>query len=316
MFPFSVNIQEARYFRPMHKALVDLPPFSAWISMDRVDNAIDNMMRMREGGTLLSTDFSAYDQTLVKQQAWYFDYLKLFFRAQVQDDILLLEHNFKNVPIICTEDVSFAGAHGVPSGSVFTNQCDSIVNLLGQASSPVVDNTLIQVQGDDAVVVVKDVKRHVEHLQGLGFDLNVDKQLASYSSVSYLQRLYDDSYKPDGIARGVYPTLRALNSLLGQERFYDDWDSTMVSLRVLAILENTKWHPLFDAFVKFVVEDGDPLLKDNVVKLCDSRSRESRKVFARAKAIPGLVPTFNQSGEALTVKGLSAFSSVQLILSL
>uniref|UniRef100_A0A2V0RAV0 RdRp n=1 Tax=viral metagenome TaxID=1070528 RepID=A0A2V0RAV0_9ZZZZ len=307
MFPFALNIAEARYFRPLHNELSINYQFAAWESMDEVDIMINSMFARER--TILSSDFSSYDQSLFSQQDWFFDYLVSRYQRSYEDEINELRLWFKTIPLVFSENEMFTGEHGVPSGSTFTNQCDSIVNYLAQRSSPVVDSTTpIQVQGDDAVIIPTDIEKHLEFMNNLGFEMNADKQLVSDTTVNYLQRLYHVKYRPDGVTRGVYPTMRALNSLLGQERYFQDWSSEMVSLRVIAILENVKWHPAFEDFVKFVVEFGDSSLKDNIRKAIIDNS-----VIDKAMAIPGLSPTYNQESG---LRGLKSFKSVQILMSL
>jgi len=287
-----------------------LPQFSAWVSMNSVDLSITKIIDESYNHSLLSSDFSGFDQSVVDQQAWYFDYMKSVYQDKYREDIAILENYFKAIPILCTKSVAYGGEHGVPSGSTFTNQADSIVNYVAQISSPeLVSERTVQVQGDDAVLAVNNVDNHLEHLSALGFDANKTKQLVSNETVSYLQRTYYRHYRPDGICRGIYPTMRALNSLLGQERFYKDWSSMMVSLRVIAILENVKWHPAFNEFVKFVVREGDPRLKENTLELIENKAKWLRQ----ASEVPGLIPSYNQEGQ---LQGIESFASVQRILSL
>uniref|UniRef100_A0A2V0RKU3 RdRp n=1 Tax=viral metagenome TaxID=1070528 RepID=A0A2V0RKU3_9ZZZZ len=304
MFPFSLNAVEARFFRPLHDELKEFEQFSAWISMDKVDFQIDSMFKYNS--TILSSDFSSYDQSLFDQQDWFFDYLILRYQPQYEKDIELLRSWFKRIPLVFSKDKMYTGEHGVPSGSTFTNQCDSIVNYMAQISSPEVNGNPVQIQGDDAVVIADNIDNHIKFMTELGFEMNMDKQHISDVTVMYLQRMHHRDYKPDGVTRGVYPTMRALNSLLGQERYFQDWSSEMVSMRVIAILENAKWHPAFQEFVEFVVKYGDLSLIDNTRKALRDKS-----VIAKANAIPGLVPTYNQDKG---LSGLSSFKSVQMIL--
>uniref|UniRef100_A0A2V0RHM4 RdRp n=1 Tax=viral metagenome TaxID=1070528 RepID=A0A2V0RHM4_9ZZZZ len=306
MFPYSTNIQEYRFFKPLQDQLVKHGSFNAWISMDAVDQSISDIIDTRQ--IVLSSDFSSYDQTITVQQSWFFEFLRHNFQktdANLEDSFLL-ERNLRYVPLLVSKDEMYTGKHGMPSGSVFTNICDSVVNYMAQMSSPEALGS-IQIQGDDAVTLVSDVDKHLKHLEGLGFNANMDKQYINKGSALYLQRLYIDSHRVNGIIRGIYPTFRALNSLLGQERFFKDWSSEMLSLRTLAILENCKWHPNFKEFISFVVKFGDKSLINNTRKLV------KEKAFTEiAKTIPGFVPSYNQE-DGLT--GLSNFESVKLILN-
>lgn len=311
MFPYSTNIRENRYFRPLHDLLVkSTPHFSAWISMDEVDRSVSAMLELDQ--MILSSDFSGFDQSVKDQQAWYFEFLAGMYQRQYHEDIEWLEHNLRNIELLCTTTIQLKGKHGMPSGSNFTNQADSLINLFAQTSSPVANYLhLLQVQGDDALVMVDDLDAHLEHLRTLGFEVNADKQTYSTNEAHYLQRLYLKQHKVDGIHRGIYPIMRALNSLLGQERFYEGWDSRMVSLRVLMILENCKWHPEYVPFVKFVLKFGDPKLKELVNSL--SSGSTVKALQKQASGIAGLVPTYNQESG---LGGIVNFTSVKLISSL
>lgn len=311
MFPYSININEARFFRPLHDVLLKLNHFAAWHSMDEVDLKVTDLFKA--GKSILSSDFSGFDQSVTYQQKWYFDILRWIYQDGYSENIDILEHNLRNIELLCTTTVQYKGGHGMPSGSTLTNQADSVINIIAQASSPVVTlPELIQVQGDDALVIVDDVDRHLRHLEDLGFVANPDKQMFDVDKVQYLQRLYLRNYEVEGINRGVYPIMRALNSLLGQERFHKSWTEEMVSMRTLMILENTKWHPQFKEFVKFTTEFGDKQLKSFVERLTmDVRFRVS--VVQRANTIAGLVPTYNQSDY---IGGLMNFASVKVISSL
>ena len=74
----------------------------------------------------------------------------------------------------------------------------------------------------------------------------------------YLQNLYSADYRgDDGIIRGIYPLYRALGRLVFMERFndfseYDIEGKHFFAIRALSILENTRNHPMFEEFVKFV----------------------------------------------------------------
>lgn len=312
MFPFSQNINEARYqsvMLPYYAKKVS--HFAALTSMDEVDLQVTDLIdTLPDGGKVIATDYTKYDQSLRSQQEWIFSRMRNMFQVLHWQDIGRLEHSFATIPILCTTELMFEGEHGVPSGSVLTNIGESTVNIDVQMSSPVVIGTNFQVQGDDACGAVWDVDKHLRHLESCGFVINPEKQYVSGHSTVYLQRLHHQAHRVDGILRGIYPTMRALNSLLGMERFHSNWDKTMESLRTLAILENCKWHPYFREFVDFTVEFGDKYLQEFVNSLDDVHFR--RSVVRKAKTIPGLFPTYNQQDR---LSGLDAFESVRIIRS-
>lgn len=307
MFPFSTNIMEYRYFAPLHSVLRERSPFSAWVSMDEVDKSVTRMFDAANSDSeiVMSTDFSHYDQSLLNQQKWFFQILTEAYHNNEAKTIDKLANNFRTIPMVATRNHTYTGEHGVPSGSVFTGICDSIVNYIMQYNSPFMVNELLQIQGDDAVVTVDDVGAHIRYLESHGFTLNQSKQYVNEKGVMYLQRLHSSDYRTNGIMRGIYPTFRALNSLVGQERFHKDWDETMVSLRTISILENCRNHPNFKSFLKFVVKEGDSHLLDNLHVIL----KTPLEYINRAKAIPGFTSTFNTS----PISGLSNFTTVRLL---
>lgn len=98
--------------------------------------------------------------------------------------------------------------------------------------------------GDDGILTFPGitVDKLVTCYESHGQVCNPDKQHASTDDAIVLRRYYHNSYRPDGLMRGIYSTFRALGRLMGQERFYDPdvWSKEMVELRYLSILENCK----------------------------------------------------------------------------
>jgi hypothetical protein len=279
--------------------------------MDAVDDSVTELFARHDriGGQILSSDFSKFDQTMGPTQVgWYFDFLRRVFQHRFKDEIDFIQSVLAMIPIVCTPEVMFTGIHGWGSGSNLTNQADSIVNYHAQTTSTEVpEEGMVLVQGDDAALLVMNVELHLRYLNDLGFIANDEKQYVSDTVLHYLQRVHSKRYKVAGRAVGVYPTMRALNSLLGQERFHKDWSSEMVSLRTLSILENTKHHPIFHQFVDFVADKGDKFLRTNTAKLVKDRNR----YISQANAIPGFLPSYNEAG---TLSGLRKFRSVRYLL--
>lgn len=310
MYPYSLNILENRYFVPIFEQLRELDVFAAWNNSEDVDIKVTKLFAEHSSG-IISTDFTKFDQSLTWHQDWIFDYLISKFQVSSKADLEQLRYIMRNIPMRATVDKVFTGKHGMPSGSVLTNLGDSIVNYLAQLNSPeVIDVGLIQ--GDDAVVVVRDVANHLQHMSSLGFEMNPDKQYVDDNAVMYLQKLHTRTHQVNGISVGVYPTMRALNSLLGQERFHSDWDTHMVTLRSVAILENCKFHPTFEKFVKFTV-NGDPAMKANLQAILKDSA-----FIDRAKVIPGFFPTYNSDNNkgSVSQKGLYDFHSVKIIMDM
>ena len=166
--------------------------------------------------------------------------------------------------MILTWDRVITGAHGMGSGSGGTNADETIVHRMLQHEAALNAgeqlNLSSQCLGDDGVLTypgctVEDVIRsYTAH----GLEMNPDKQYASTQDCTYLRRWHHTSYRVNGVCVGVYSTNRALGRLAEQERFYDPrkWSKEMVALRQLSIIENCKWHPLFEKFVDFCMKGG------------------------------------------------------------
>lgn len=311
MVPFSQNIREARFQVPFHAILLKYPQyFAAQISMDRVDTEVTHMLdNLPDQAYMMATDYSKFDQSIRSQLSWFIERLKGQFQQSSHADIEKLQTYAQNCELLCTDEVKFVGFHALASGLNITNASECVINRDAQMSSPVALSGAFQIQGDDSAGRVWDPEKHLQHLERCGFDLNEDKQYISRKAVVYLQRLHHTNYRIDGISRGQYPTMRALNSLLGMERFHADWDKDMEALRTLAILENCKWHPCFSDFVSFVVKRGDKYLKEFVTKLADGKIA-GKSVIRKAMSIPGFVPTYNQADSISGIMGFSSFLHV------
>jgi hypothetical protein len=317
MFPYNVNIVEGQYVNPITDYLVNkFPQFASYKSMDAVDRTISIMLQTAQSDksvVLLSSDFSGFDQSIGHLLVWFFDMLKFMYTKASQADLDWMHEVLRTIELQATRSEKFSGSHGMPSGSKTTYIANTAINIEAQLSTDMIPNKyrdLMQGTGDDAVSLVTDVDKHISSLTSLGFNMNHEKQHISRESVMYLRRLHHVSYKIDGLSRGVYPTMRALNSLLGQERFHEDWDQYMVTLRTISILENCSWHPSFYDFIKYVATKGDAHLKANTQAIL----MKPQHYINRAIAIPGFLPSYNQTGRF--DKGLKNFRSVRAILKL
>lgn len=314
MFPQSVNIKEMSYFQPMFERMKEKVQYvQAWKHLDMVDVHITKLIDSNSG-QLLSIDFSGFDQTiqeLLRSSA--LNVLKNEFQTQYHKDLDRLFRISGEIPLLCPSELWY-GQHGEPSGSNFTNMRDTIVNRI--ACQYVAERTDLnlhrdsQFQGDDGVISYSreiDVDNLAEIFQELGLVANAAKQHVAKDSVMYLQRIHLSDYRVNGQCVGVYPTFRALNSLMGMERFHQDWDEKMFIIRAIMILENCKHHPLFTKFVDFVVK-GD---KFALGKLLPGGLGSVFKELQRANAIPGFVSTYN----APKLSGIREFSTIKYLLS-
>ena len=138
----------------------------------------------------------------------------------------------------------------------------------------------------------------------LNLDSNPDKTFMGDDDCLYLQRYYKR-----GMQGGMYPTYRALNSLLGQERFHDEekWGPEMVTLRAIQILEWCKHHPLFTDLVRFVMDGDRYRLGAAWPGGLDALLRVS---VPKAKSIHNFVPTYNQENR---LDGIQSFATYKII---
>ena len=183
----------------------------------------------------------------------------MLFRSVSQsryDEINYIADRFLNIGLV-TPDGIISGPHGVPSGSTFTNEVDSIVQYLVASNCSSVDTNYCSIQGDDGVYFSSDPDDLFSCFEKVGLDVNKDKSLVSNSTVNYLQLLYHSDYNRGDNLVGVYSTYRALIRLVYPERF-EDFSKDDISgkdyfaIRSISILENCKNHPLFKEFVNYV----------------------------------------------------------------
>lgn len=214
----------------------------------------------------------------------------------------------------------FVGSHGLASGSRGTASDGDTGHKLFQYAAAIANgeelNEFSDVRGDDGYLTFPGitVKKVIEEYTKHGQVLNPDKQYVSDHSLIYLRRYYNVNYLDDeGVMLGVYPTMRALNSLLGQERYYDPkvWSAEMVELRALSILENCANHPMFIPFVDFVMKGDKFRLGLDLPGFLDSLSGWVEKAEANFDDFLG----FNKSQMA-EKKGINDWAVVQYLQSL
>lgn len=312
-FPIADTLNEMRYYSPLLSYQKNLAYRAALVSPDEVGRKMTALIlkAKRLGYSLVSIDFAAYDTTVKRKlQKVAFDYIKSLFQRESESDIQYIAERFGSIGII-TPDGVYSGEHGVPSGSTFTNEVDSIVQSSISMSLPFIGTEDFQVQGDDGVYLVPSihVDKLIELFESCGLKVSRDKSYTSDNYAVYLQNLYHIDYIKDGFIGGIYPVYRALNRILYQERWSDFEDYGIIgkdyySIRTICILENCKHHPLFQELVKFV-------LKYDKYSLATSKSGIANYVQMISKT--------NGAGEILNhqygdnVSGIRSFQSFRLI---
>ena len=273
-YPFADTINEMMFYRPVLDYQRLLPYRSALQGPHRVNLRVTELIdyALSNGWKIVSIDMKSYDQSLKRTlQELSFEYIEHLYQPQYSSDIKAIFERFNTIGII-TPDGVVSGPHGVPSGSTFTNEVDSIAQMIVLFNA---GETQYDVQGDDAIVITRDPDRLFQKYEEAGFVINREKSYISDNFAVYLQNLYHTDYRDgDGIIGGIYPTYRALNRILYLERYIDFEQDEIpgrdyFSIRTICILENCKYHPLFKQLVKFVYNldkynltyEGDSLTK-------------------------------------------------------
>lgn len=259
-YPIADTLNEMRYYSPLLSFQKRLKYRSALVSPEEVSRQMTQLInKCSSGDSLISIDFTAYDTSVKYQlQEIAFKYIKSLFQTECSQDIDYISERFSDISII-TPDGLISGRHGVPSGSTFTNEVDSIVQVILALNKPYTSFDNMQVQGDDGVYLVPTsaVDDLFNHFESFGLNINRDKSYTSSNYAVYLQNLYHKDYEKNGIIGGIYPVYRALNRILFQERWstFEDFGITgrdYYAIRTICILENCKYHPLFQDMVKLI----------------------------------------------------------------
>lgn len=313
-FPIADTLNEMMFYKPLLEFQKSQTYRSALISPDQVSRSMTSLILKAKsrGYSIVSIDFSAYDTTVKLQlQVRAFDYIKSLYQSNYDKQINYLLERFNTISIL-TPDGVISGSHGVPSGSTFTNEVDSIVQFILYMNLPFSELGNFQIQGDDGVYIVQDdqVEALYNMFESCGLKLNKgDKSYNSYDFANYLQNLYHVDYLKDGIIGGIYPIYRALNRILYQERWTNFEDFSIVgkdyySIRTICILENCKHHPLFEELVKFVLKYDKYSLDYSNQGLINYVS-----MIKRTEGLEGILN--NQYGD--NVKGINNFATVKII---
>ncbi len=269
-YPIADTLEEMCYYKPVLEYQRALPWRSAIVSPENVDDAITKLINKAQTTDmkLVSMDFSAYDASVTPQiQEYAFKYIKDLFQNSESNRIDRISERFATIGLI-TPDGVLDGPHGVPSGSTFTNEVDSLAQyVIACNNESLVDLETIQIQGDDQASCSRDPEQLFAAFEKCGLEVNREKSYVSDKHVVYLQNLYSTDYRDnEGMIRGIYPLYRALGRLVFMERFNDFSEYNIegkhfFAIRALSILENTRNHPMFEEFVKFIASNDKYGLK-------------------------------------------------------
>ena len=306
IYPYADIIQENRYFLPLFSVLRKQEEFSAFNGPDAVDLAVTKMLlKAKDDPSLVcvSGDVSGFDDSVKKQlQESGFAEIKTYFQSNYIDELDEISLRFGTKPLVLPNEQVLVGWHGIPSGSNFTGILGSVVNRQVLNLTPYE----CQVMGDDFVCLATDPAEIFAKYERAGLDLHPTKTKIKPSSFVYLQRLHSLDLTVDGLAKGIYPTFRALTRLVYPERRsdFDDYGLNgrdYFAIRSLTILENCKNHPLFEKFVKFWLSYEKYILP----------SKSSIPAYVRMmETKSAALGTTNQYGDA--IEGILNFESFKI----
>lgn len=313
-YPIASTLLEASFFYPLLSARRQLKWRSSLIGPEAVSKRITYLLNKasKEGKVCLSIDIATFDSStspVVSNCA--FTSLASYFQEVYRKDFGVVQKLFTGIEVITPDGIT-GGEHGVPSGSNFTNEIDSEIQMLISTDSGTVDIDDFDIQGDDGAYVIDEsmITSLKKSFKKYGYEISESKSFISPDYFVYLQKLYHKDFQDEmGLVNGIYPIVRALNRIRYQERWsqFEDYDISgqdYYSLRTISILENCRFHPLFEEFVKFVLDNDKYSLafsKNGLKKYVDMlfATEGNRGDFS------------NQYGD--DIKGLMSFETIKLI---
>nr|QUS52696.1 RNA-dependent RNA polymerase [Mute swan feces associated picobirnavirus 3] len=258
-YPIADTLLEMQYYRPLLEYQSRQDWRSSVTTPSNVDNKVIKLMNQARANDqyLVSIDFSAYDASIKRRLIESaFVYIKSAFQQSNHEVLDYIKERMITIGLI-TPDGILTGDHGVPSGSTFTNEVDSIVQYLIAREFTYEDLQNEQIQGDDGIYSTSYPEELLDHFRSYGLNVNDSKSYTSKEFCVFLQKYYSYDYIDEGIVGGIYPTYRALSKLVYPERFTDFKEELSgkdyFAIRTLSILENCKYHPLFRDLVEFVM---------------------------------------------------------------
>jgi len=329
MFPMSANLVEGSFFQPLQQILMRDPGdnvyglfFEPWRGFEGVRGIITRNYRMRFK-SIAASDFSSTDAHFqLDTTMQVYRVLEKCFQPEYRDALKESLIYMHSIPLLIGPNAMLTGNHGVSSGSNWTNFVETVFDLILANYVRMQLSTKTQLVqglyaiGDDMAWWTDPYDpSFASQLEAIGKQagqvIKAEKTTNEKDWVVSLQRLFQRGYLTEtGEVRAVYPTIRALKSLVYPERFHSPktWNKDMEAIRAFMILENCVDHPLFEEFCRFV-SAGDPHLKRFAMYAKDKQNALLRK----SKLIPGLNPTYNQEKRD---QSLSKFKSVKFIATL
>lgn len=261
-YPFADTVFESMFSIPYQELERTFYWRAAIVSPDLVDQRITEIIdkAMATMRFIYSVDFAGFDvsiryQYIIKA----FNDIQTAFADEFHKYVDYICERFYTIKALTPRKL-FVGKHAVPSGATLTLTINSGVQKGIALLNDFINILEAQIQGDDGVYIVP--KDRIEDFENTwkraGLILEKSKSKISHNSAVFCQRLYHDDYRDaKGFIGGIYPTYRALNRLIFQEKFVNFNVLGMsgkdyYAIRTLTILENCKYHPLFEELVRFV----------------------------------------------------------------
>lgn len=292
MFSMAANIRELQVYQPLIKAMQTTGYVSSWLGDDAVDKRITALMDTKRSEDLIvCTDFSKFDQHINPgcQRSAQAILAGLFKQNGALEEWMNTIYPMKyGIPMCYDVGRFILGFHGMGSGSGGTNADETLFHSglqLGAAMSVGAElNVNSMCLGDDGLLTYPGIKTEdvVKFYTGFGQDMNIGKQYESNVDCTYLRRWHHTKYRVKGVCVGVYPTVRALTHLRMLERFIDPdkWGVKAVAMRNLSVIENCRYHPLGEEFVRFCMKGDKYRLGLDIPGFLDNLDAE----FQKAKA--------------------------------
>lgn len=248
-----------------------------WTGFEQVRSIVTDAYS--KGFCVAASDFSSTDAHFrLSTSMEVCDVLEQCFQPRFRDALRESMTYMHNIPLVIGPDRKLTGEHGVSSGSNWTNFVETIFDMLLSvyvyykenpedvsfkvASSYLsLDDELgaplafqkfyhgFYAIGDDMSWIVRKAQYEASFSDRLeaygkevGQQVKAEKTTNDPDKVKSLQRLFQAGYLRDDsrLLRAVYPTIRALKSLVYPERSHKKrlWSKDMNAVRAFMILEN------------------------------------------------------------------------------
>lgn len=319
MYPMSMNLLEYQATMPLQNAIGKSKYCTPWKGFEDVKVRFTELWNSHPyafGG-----DTSAMDAHMQESQLQMVGGMCADLFSDPTSMLDSLSHVGDIDMIVGRDAIIRNQKHGIASGSGWTQLSETIFQM-GMFHRYIQENKLpLSVEdgmgiGDDYVWFFDspvDSQDIVDFWMQNGLPGKPEKQSNDENTCVFLQRLFvkgwfsrDDS----AVLGGIYPTVRALNSLVNPEKWHNpkEWNSDMFCIRCFMILENCVDHPLFEQFCKFVVRGHRDLLP-----FAKKSAPELRQIQIASRKVRGLNPSYNQEKRT---KPLSDFTSIKFVRSL